>query len=36
MSPQGQAVVKQGNAESFEKEKGILGEIDSLCKGSEI
>jgi len=36
MSPGGQAAAKQGKAESFEEEKGILGEIDSLCKGSEI
>lgn len=34
MSPRGQAAVKQGKAESFGEEKGILGEIDSLCKGS--
>lgn len=37
-SPQGQAVVEQEKAESYgrEKEKGILGEIISLCKGSEV
>lgn len=35
MSPRGQAAGKQGKAESFEEEKGILGEINGLRKGSE-